>query len=303
MNDMHFKNMLVLLSNERDEAIELNYQIMNTESAQIWANCIYAAKEDGLREANRFYNFPGQDRADIDYMIAKLEKTTKLLSSFHPDLDFPTLDRTNLQRSVNELHFNFAHSHHVTNKINDFNRDAWSDFNVLLHAIEVYIGNKISLEYTGLCASRIVFTWNSPNRLDIPDQCYDDFVIDYSFGTAYVNYCQVGRHFYEIFRAKDSQLADEHIQPYRYISANSMLYFGPSTGHAFAKSMYEQMGIWFSNNRERFDRLGFNWGDPKLAIGQIPVASLCEPLYSQKKISSFVTFLATFTKVSKVIVS
>ena len=297
---MRFTNMLVLLSNETGNSIELNYQIRNTLSAQIWAKCIHEAESLGLREINRFYNFPGQSRADIDWLVRYLEEIISSLQSFHPDLSFPQLDRDNLQQSVNELHFNFAHSHHVTKRINDLNRDKWSSFNVILHAIEAAIVNKRILNHTGLNASRIVFTWNSLHRADIPNECYNDFAIDHSFGTAYVNYAQVGRHFYEIFRSQDCQLADEHIQPYRFISADTNLYFGPTAGHGFSKTVYEQMKNWFFLHNERFSRLGFEWGDPKLAIGQIPVATLREPLYTEKEINSFLSLLATFTRVSKV---
>ena len=297
---MRFNKMLVFLSNEAGDSIELNYQIRNTLSAQIWAKCIHEAEPLGLRETNRFQNFPGQAWADIDWLIRYLEDIISSLQSLHPDLSFPQLDRDNLQQSVNELHFNFAHSHHVTKKINNLNRDKWSSFNVILHAIEAAIFNSRTLDRTGLNASKIVFTWNSSHKTDIPDECYNDFAIDHSFGTAYTNYAQVGRHFYEIFSSQDCQLADEHIQPYRFISADTNLYFGPTAGHGFSKATRGQIENWFLLRQERFNRLGFVWKDPRLAIGQIPVARLHEPLYTEREINSFISLLAKFTKVSKV---
>lgn len=292
--------MQLTLSDKLNNTIDLNFQIRNTLSAQIWAKSLNLAEPEGLRETKRFYNFPEQDCSKLDHLLNLLTKIIKDLNLIHPELIFPSIDRDQLQESVNNLHFNFAHSHHVTNMITVVNSASWGEFNIVLHNIEAVLSNELSLNRTELNNSRIVFTWNNSHKSIIPEECYRDFSLSYEFGTVYANYSQVGRHFYEMFRSQDDQLADEHIQPFRYISADTNIWFGPTSGHAFEKSNIDQIKSWFENRQSRFNRLGYFWGDPKLALGQIPVARLEEPVVSIIDVQNFMNNLANYSKVINV---
>lgn len=293
-----YTSLHVILRNAT-ETLQLDYQIRDTRAAQLWAKCV--AEAGSLRETDRFSNFPGQE--DTDDLLHRLATVTDTLREFHPDLDFPPIDRENLQASINDLHYNFAHSHHITLRINAQNEKSWSDFNVLLHAIEASASNARSTAITGLASSRIVFTWNAAAQQPIPDECYGDFVVGRDFGTVYANYCQVGRHFLEMFWGQDDQLDDAHIQPSRYINGDTDLWFGPTTGHRSARSTVESLHVWFEQRAERFNRLGYYWGDPKLALGQLPVARLQTMLVSPDEIDRFVRRLAQFSQVARVFVS
>lgn len=296
---MTFSKLSVTLSNEQGQSTDLQFNIIKSKAAQIWADCILKALKSGLNESERFYGFPKQDKSDLTFLLNELAATTQKLKILHPELDFPEIDKGDVQKSVNRLHFEFAHSHHVTKRINAENEKIWSAFNVNLHAIENVFTDQISMKKNGLPLSRIVFTWNEPNRVDIPDDCYSDFTYALEFGTVYINYSQVGRHFFELFHANDNQLADEHIRPFRYISADTHLYFGPTTVDKYIR-IGEKIAKWFDNNKEKFNRLGFFWGDPKLAIGYLPVARLQNlPKSSEEKLQ-FVEFLSQFKKVHSV---
>ncbi len=264
----------------------------NTAAAQLWANCISSATKDGLCETNRFYHFPNQESLG-DY-LSRLMLIIEKLKRHHPTLDFPEIDLDNIQKSVNNLHFNFAHSHHVTKLVNEINHDDWRVFNVLLHAIEFSLMTTGSKQMTGLETSRIVFTWNSAHKVLIPDECYDDFFLGYDFGTVYANYSQIGRHFVEMFFSGDDSLADEHIEPSRFISADTSIWLGPTTGHYYTKDLNRRIEIWFEKRKERFNRLGYFWNDKKLALGRIPVARLTDLLYTKKEIEEFVEKVSRF---------
>lgn len=295
--------MILTLSDKLNNTTQIEFQIRTTLSAQLWAKSIEEAGAFGLRESDRFYNFPQQDRSNLEHLLSSLEENIKNLSCLHPEINFPTLDLNRLQESINDLHFNFAHGHHVTKNITALNEKSWGTFNTTLHNIEAVLSNDYSIKHTGLSNARVVFTWNKTFSQIIPNECYSDFSVSYEFGTVYANYSQVGRHFYEMFRSQDDQLADEHIQPSRFISADTNIWLGPTSGHAFELKSYEQIKDWFENRKERFNRLGYFWGDPQLAIGQIPVARLAEPLVSIKEIKSYVEKLSKFSKVLSVKVS
>ena len=67
---------------------ELYFQIRNTLSAQLWAKSIKQAIPEGLRETNLFYNFPGQHRSELNYLLNSLNIIIHSLSSLHPELIF-----------------------------------------------------------------------------------------------------------------------------------------------------------------------------------------------------------------------
>jgi len=292
--------MSVTLTNEKKEKTTLVYQIRSIAAAQIWAKCIhYARRQSCLCDRDRFDNFPNSARGSLENLLKILNSTIEELKTFHPELEFPPINLENLQGSVNYLHFHFAHSHHVTKVVGKHNLKLWSTFNTILHAIE----NRISSKDEGLPNAAVFFTWLRPLNCPIPEKSYENFCLNLEFGTAYSNYSQVGRHFAEMFWNEDDHLDDAHIRPSNSINGDTLLWFGPSQDHLSNRHNIEKIKTWFLARRERFEKLGWHWGDPKLALGFIPVARLKESLHTEKEINEFVNFLSRFTLVKEVQVS
>ncbi len=300
INFMQYTKMEVHLGNEQGLSTVLKYNIHGTEAAQIWARCIAQDVSNGFREDDRFYNFPNHKKSDLNVLCSKLEKVRDKLQLRHPELDFPSLDQNQLQESINTLHYHFAHGHHVQKYIHSGNQLLWSEFNILLHEIEFCMMSQKSVERTNIPLANIIFTVNDIKRIPIPDQSYTDFTIGVKFGEVYANYCQVGRTFLEMYEAQDDQLDDQHIQPSRYISADTSLWFGPTRGAELNMEKRRQVHLWFQQRESRFNALGFNWGDPKLALGRLPVAQLQEPLWGDVEIRDFIQRISTFNKVLRV---
>jgi hypothetical protein len=295
-----FTKMLVTLSSET-RSKTLCYRIRSHHSAQIWANCVNQANlKSQLRENDRFYNFPKNPRSSLENVLTMLTETIETLRVFHPEIKIPSINRADIQASVNQLHFEFAHGHHVTKIIDDKNAKAWSDFNIFLHNIESLLKSDYIKKTTGLFPARIVFTWEVDQRVSIPESCYKDFSLRQEFGMVYANYSQVGRQFAEMCFAGDDILADEHIQPSRYISADTMLWFGATAGHNWEITSFRKIEKWFAERSQRFNNLGFFWPDPKLSLGHIPVARLENELHSISEISEFIEDLEGLNTVSAV---
>jgi len=297
-----FTEMYVELSDETGVIKQnriLEYQIRKTKSAQIWAQAIHNAHScplGGLRERDRFDNFPSNPRASLDHLLGILYDTVEKLRALHPELDFPEVDLNDLQNSINYLHFHFVHSHHVTKSVTAESHDHWTRFNMVLHAIE----SKIAPQADAFPNALLIFTWHDNARYEIPDESYSEFCLNMEFGTAYSQYSQIGRHFTEMYWSGDDHLADEHVLPARVISGDTLLWFGPSRDQFWAMGHLLDLEKWFMARRERFERLGHRWGDPRLALGQIPVARLRDSLHTMKELSDFVQSLAGYNRVENV---
>jgi hypothetical protein len=291
--------MIVTLSNSRGETHQLHYRIRNKASAARWAQCLHGAIPSGLHEKNRFYNFPNQETSRIESLLGKLDELVARLKIRHPEIEFPSIQTHRMQESVNDLHVNYVHGRYK-NWVTEETESTWSEFNIVLHAIESYLNNQKTISKCGLPAARIAFTWNDHRRVPLSDEDYEDFTLAYQFGTAYALYSQAGRHLIEMFQAGDDDLPDEHIQPYRFMSANTLLNFGPDWGHFYAEKVYQDIQSWFKKREERFRRLGLLWGDPNLALGRLPVAKLEDAPVSKREIDEFQRFLSRFTVVQAV---
>ena len=273
---MNYRYLDVELSGKNEKTLKLRYEIRHHDVGKIWASCLEKATTHGLKETDRFSGFSDQ----VGQLLIQLRNTISKLKKIHPQLSFPDISEPLLQESIDSLHTHFAHSHLVERLINSQNAELWSKFNVLLHALE---------SHTAELNARIVFTWNEQSGIEIPEHLYPEFDIGFEFGHAYFNYAQVGRQVHEIFYAKDKMVPAEHLQPARYFSADTLLWFGRSFSEKNRLSLKVKMEKWFKQNQFAFD-----WDDPKLAIGQVTVARLAEMPVSEdeklkliKKISEF----------------
>lgn len=294
---MAYTRLLVKLGNSEGQSLEIPYRIRSTDAAEIWADCLKKSQIKGFAEQDRFYGFPGQERNNLAALVNKLDGQIQEIRRRHPELDVPSLDRDQIQASINRLHYEFAHGHIVTEITHNLNDPIWRDFNTCLHALEVVLEDQVFQREFGLNFSFIVFTWNELRRVPIPEKSFQDFSLGYHFGTAYINYCQVGRHIKEMFDAKDDALDDSHIMPFQKISGDTLLWFGATFGNIWAVNRMNKIKTWFHEREERFGRLGFKWGDPKLALGYIPVAQMEESLYTGAEIKAFQERLSSFNRV------
>lgn len=179
-----------------------------------------------------------------------------------------------VQEWVNRTHVHFADTAKNKKYVNSRTVNLWNELNNQLHALESCIRSQKTEKSVGIPEANIVLTWKDPFQQALEPDDYNHFTVAKKFGTLYVNYCQTGRHLYEMFLADDEVAADEQILPLRLVSADTYLWFGSTTGPNSLKNRQKAVRDWFMKNQERLNRLGFHWGDPTLAIGWLPVAEI-----------------------------
>lgn len=278
MSGLSNKNLNIFLSGGSNSTFRLEFEVFSHPAAQKWAHCIERASvESRLAEADRWYNFPGTKMGSLSEIATALNDVIHKINQIHPNLISEPFDSTNAQVSINRLHLHFADSHLVKGTINESSYKLWQEFNLLLHAFEsVKRSNDLEVRHQIPNAS-MIFTWIDNFKVNINSEDYQEFTIAKKFGTCYVNYCQVGRHIFEAFQADDLDLSKEHLRPLEFISADTYVWFGPSTGPKGLLQKMVAIEQWFKKNEAFFASLNMKWGDPALAIGWIPVASLKKP--------------------------
>ena len=269
---------------ESARTFDLQFQVRSTPVARKCLACLQKANSlSSILEPGRWYNFKKSPYANLEILTHNLNQTIDRLNQHHPGLITEVVDKNNLQQSINRLHVHFADSHLVHQRITEASYPSWFEFNNLLHAFEAVQRSQDLSEQNELPNYSMVLTWKDNFKTELNDEDYSHFTIAKKFGTIYVNYCQVGRHLFEMFQAQDHDLAEEHILPLKLVSADSYFWFGPSSGKSGLEKKYAQIEAWFKQNEELFRRRGLGaWGDPRLAIGWLPVADLDRTIHPQE---------------------
>lgn len=291
----------ILLKNKSNNLLDLNYTLLQNPSAQIWSKCLKSAIDNSSINSTRFYNFKNRTELSTENLIRNLEDTISALASTLPELAKVKLAKatdSDLQKSLNDLHTNFAHSHLTEKSITKANSELWSEFNSLIHQIESTLIAK-SLN-TKLNISRIEFTWKDNFPAPIPEICYGDFTLQKTFGSLQINYCQVGRHLHELYFAHDDIVPTEHIQPQRFFSANSTLWFGPDLNEKYEAETTAKIHEWFQAKKEKFSAAGIEWHRKDKALGSVTVAQLDREFSSVEEKIEFQNQLSEFTEIAEV---
>ena len=104
----------ILLRNDRNKLLDLNYTLIQNPSAQIWFECLKSAAEKSSIKSTRFYNFKNRTEQTPEILVQQLENTISALAPFLPELVKSELRKesdSELQKSLNELHTKFSDTH------------------------------------------------------------------------------------------------------------------------------------------------------------------------------------------------
>lgn len=265
----------LVLADSKNQQHAIRFDILPTSVARRWAeSLVFANRQSSIRENNRLYNFPHPELSAEDRIVASIDGCVRSINRKFPSLIPWTVDRADPQGSVNRIHTFFADTGHGGGHVTPELAPVWNELNNSLHAYESLIRSR-ELEKSGAGpAANAVVTWHDPIYQPLEGDDYKQFTVAKRFGTAYVNYCQIGRHIFELFLAGDDVAADEHVLPLRRLSADTYFWFGPTTGPKTLEKRERDIEEWFKKNETRFESLGFCWGDPGLAIGWVPVATI-----------------------------
>ena len=96
-----------------------------------------------------------------------------------------------------------------------------------------------------------------------------------TFGSLALDYCDLGKPLLDVVQDCDDDVGESNIRPLRWLSANTVAFFMPSTPHVpWVRARVRNVKWWISEPGRRARRLGFWPFDPRNALGHITVADL-----------------------------
>ena len=250
--------------------ISLLYKPFDNVHANLWVDSISKFIESGdqLLDCNRVYNFTDYS-SEIQNTLVSCNQVINELNALH-HLDIPFLRKDNLQQDVNAVHTFF-----VENEIAGNTTFLWSKLNEYLHGIEIIERAK----YKNL-HGQVFYSLPNSVQYDLPEESYKCFTTMKHFGYCYANYPHIGRHILEMYNAQDEEAHHDHVIPMHKVSGDSYLWFGKTTSWLYDKKrMWDIKKFFYESELDKV--LGMSWGDPRLAIGWLPVAKLDQHINKQ----------------------
>lgn len=259
----------------QSDSITLKYKLRQNSVVPKWiAKLTQAQEKYSIDDPARFYGF-GDLQTQIDYALTRINQCVEIINS-HRKIIYRQLSDINDQDTLNYLHniFEVYHglldqqTHEFYLSASDEVRKALADLNIAVHRCEGVariIGARHVVTYFGLPKT---------DQLELED--YDVFTDQYTAGTVYLNYVEIGKTLENLATDDDHYISDEAFKPFRYYSADFLILFTDSDV-ARTVSRRELIKKYYDDNMEFFSARGLNFDHPYLRPGKIPLADIDSP--------------------------
>ena len=283
---------VVFLNSEFNE-FRLTYNVYDSDIAIKWFECLahqVLNVDNTSVEPDRMYNFPDgvwtEEKLvnELNACITTINKRNEVI--LHTAyVGMP-------QEQLNSLHHYFENLRGGTASPADFWLSADSEeqvalerYNVIIHRAENFYHNQNAGSYF----PRLVFRFKDRKRYELSDDDYQHFTLNRQFGEIYINYCEVGKPLYDVYKDDDDIVGEDNIRPLKWYSPDFTAYFHDRRTESVNRFL-QGMDEWWDRNDNYLSALGFTKGDPKNAIGNIPVGMLDTELSRDEVINSLVEF-------------
>jgi len=266
----------IVFSNSSKEEFKLQYQVYGTDIATRWHRALVEQcnNNNEIAEKDRLYNFPNGVWTE-ERLVQELNDCIDVLNS-QEEVVYHRAFVGMPQEQLNHLHHYFENLRGGVLSPTDFwhrsnlqVRDALERYNVIIHRAENFYHNTTQEKHF----PRIVCRFANRKRYDMIDADYEHFTLLRKFGEVYINYCEVGKPLYDVYKDGDDVVGEDNIRPLRYYSSDFTAYFH-SRGNESVRRFLDGMDEWWIQNHNYLGALGFVKDDPKNAMGNIPVAML-----------------------------
>jgi len=215
------KHLVIVLG--QSDPLTLKFQIRNTPVAELWVNRMQSRGDYFLDHPKRFYGFDTleQEQARAVDMIQRCITT---INAHSPIITRP-FEYT--QDCLNYLHNIFEKYHGLLDQQNTLYwntapvsvQQALAELNIAVHRCEAALvqGNP-----------RLVCTWfGMPKTQTLSTELQQEYgTAEITFGTVYLNYCEIGKTAEDLAHDNDKYIADEAFKPFDHYSADFNVQFG-----------------------------------------------------------------------------
>lgn len=263
-----------------DEELSLFYKPRETSIGRKYFDALVEGQSLTILNQNRLHNFPGSsfDRHSIP---EQLNQCIDAINGYAPGIITLRAAAQMTQDHLNRLHYYFEILRGTVLNPPEFwlrapvhVQAALKQLNLLIHRFEDFERSEQRLREGLPPKAHMVLGFEERPRYRLADEDYLQCTKQLRFGAWYLAYCEVGKPLWDVFQDKDDVIKDADIRPLHYYSAEGHIEFGASMPDDEHERLMAPFWRWWDENEAKLANLGFKKGDPKNAIGMIPVADL-----------------------------
>lgn len=271
------KSVTVTVEMKNRSTLDLVYDLFDYPHTELWFKSLknFCDQKLPLTDTDRVYNF----NPSLESCLSAIGRCNDVIESINAQLigiQIPLVTEQHLQEDVNNIHTHFVDSDRSLEYTKTCDPVLWSALNAHLHGLEAVARRKESRLPQGQIFIEIPYR----EQYNLPESAYQHFTVKKTFGYCYANYPHVGRHIYEIFQANNYDVENDHIVPMHQIAGSLHLWFGKTTSNIITDMRINSIKDWFDKNQIS-EKVNMEWGNPKLAIGWLPVAKLRNDITAQ----------------------
>jgi len=264
----------VNFKNKENDRLSLKFQVYNNKISRKWysALCEQIKKDKSVAEPDRFYNFPNNEWSETR-IVNELNSCITAINSKKTAIEHRAYEGMD-QEQLNILHHYFEELRGGIDNPTEFWKhadeqvqSALERYNIIIHRAEDFYNNQ---QNSGL-SPRIVCTFDRETRYKLAEKDFCKFTLQTKFGEVAINYCEVGKPLFDVFRDDDDIVGEDNIKPLLYYSADFRVSFYKKD-KSYVKKTQQQMNSWWRANSDYLKQLGFQNNNKKNSIGHIPVA-------------------------------
>ncbi len=264
-----------------DSKLELNYQLLNTESARFFADSVCLLTPADICPTSLKNGFNSE--LIIPERIERLYEVASGINSLYPgQVNIVPLE-PNWRSALQQMHTHFPD---LTNNLppKELQRATplLGEFNDLIHWLEKELNRKHNGSLLDKSWATICLDFNRApacRHVPLPEADYQYFTHQLYFGNLHLHYDNVGRHPWELFGSKDYICPPDQVISQNQISPSCNMYFNDwdllrQQKLALSLDKYKASFDKFYHERGGQDFFKYSLNDPKLAVGYLKIGEL-----------------------------
>lgn len=286
----------IVFTNKTNQEYKLPFAVYNTDIASRWYDSLMSQENKHVVEKDRMYNFPTNEWTEdkivheLNFCIDTINQNKEYIKH-KAYVGMPQEQLNHLHHYFENLRGSVLAPAEFFENCTDEQKIALERYNVVIHRAENFYINKNHNKHF----PRIVCRFPNRKRHLLQDKDYDYFTLARKFGEVYINYCEVGKPLYDVYKDGDDIVGDDNIRPLKYYSCDFTVVFHYRSQERVDKFL-EGMNTWWDENNDHLKNLGFEKNNPKNALGNIPVAVLV----SGETEKEIVSKLCDFNKIDRI---
>jgi|TARA_R110001606_G_scaffold33786_8_gene100552 cytidyltransferase-like protein len=265
----------ILLTNDTGTSdYALDFKLSTEDIARKWLHELeeFIEYNAWVDDPERFYNFPNSKYTE-SYVRKELNKTVQTINKYSPNLVDTYVGKPDQDR-LNYLHHIFEEYHGLYDQqqSNKFFRTAPEEVKLALRNLNILIHRYESLGDI----PRLVGTWyGKPQRKELAQDDFNQFTLAETWGTMYINYCEVGKTLFDLYHDNDQYIDPIAFKPLAHYSMDFTVRF-TDKDRSYYQKLEEEVWNYHDKHIDFFAQQGYSPRSPRLSLGLIPVAQLVE---------------------------